>query len=401
MAAHVRTVVIPEADRGELRRRARSKGAPARVVERARIVLLSAEGVPGMQIAERVGCAEPTVVTWRRRYAERGLAGLADLPRPGKPSPLPEALRDRVLELTLTEPPTAFGATHWSSRLLADALAAEDTPISHATVARIWHRFGVQPWRAGTFKFSTDPELEGKIRDVVGLYLHPPERAVVLCVDEKPQIQALERTAPTLPVRPGHPEAASFDYLRHGTTTLFAALEVATGRVTEACTERHRHQEFLAFLRQVARAYPRRQLHVVVDNLSTHSHPVVRAWLQRHPRGHLHFTPTSGSWLNLVEAFFSIIPRQALRRGNSPAVADLIAAIERFIDAWNDRCRPFTWTKDPDTVIAKATDPRHRKTPTTSVTEHQPPAAYWAWCWVTSNAVVTAATPGARQPQPV
>jgi transposase len=193
---------------------------------------------------------------------------------------------------------------------------------------------------------------------------------VVLCVDEKPQIQALQRTAPTLPVRPGHPEAASFDYLRHGTTTLFAALEVATGKVTDACTERHRHQEFLAFLRQVARAYPRRELHVVVDNYATHKHPTVQAWLARHPRVTLHFTPTSGSWLNLVEAFFSIITRQALRRGNFPTVADLIAAIERFIDAWNDRCRPFTWTKDPDTVIAKATDPRHRKTPTTSDTEH-------------------------------
>jgi transposase len=370
MPAHVRTVDVPETDQRELQRRVRDKGAPARVVERARIVLLAADEVPGKEIAAIVGCAEGTVVTWRGRYADHGLAGLEDLPRPGKPSPLPEALRDRVLELTLTEPPDRFGATHWSSRLLATALAGEGTPISHATIARIWHRFGVQPWRAQTFKFSTDPALEAKIRDVVGLYLHPPEKAVVLCVDEKPQIQALERTAPTLPVRPGHPAAASFDYVRHGTTTLFAALEVATGKVTDACTERHRHQEFLAFLRQVARAYPRRQLHVVVDNLATHSHPAVRSWLQRHPRVQLHFTPTSGSWLNLVEAFFSIITRQALRRGNFPTVADLIAAIERFIAAWNDRCRPFTWTKDPDTIIAKATDPRRHKTSTTSVTEH-------------------------------
>src|SRR3954454_16795972 len=307
MAAHVRTVMVPEDDRRELRRRARAKGAPAREVERARIVLLAAEGMPGKQIATTVGCAEPTVITWRRRYAESGLAGLEDLPRPGKPSPLPEALRDRVLELTLTAPPTQFGATHWSSRLLAAALAAEGTPISHATIARIWHRLGVQPWREQTFKFSTDPALEAKIRDVVGLCLHPPETAVVLCVDEKPQLQALERTAPVLPVRPGHPEAATFDYLRHGTTTLFAALEVATGRVTDACTDRHRHQEFGAFLRRVAAAYPRRELHVVVDNYATHKHPAVRAWLARHPRVHLHFTPTSGSWLNLVEAFFSII----------------------------------------------------------------------------------------------
>ncbi|MDP9409169.1 MAG: IS630 family transposase [Actinomycetota bacterium] len=368
MANRVRTLAVPPADRVELERRARDRGAPAREVERARIVLLAAEGVPGKEIAAQVGCAEPTVVLWRRRYAEHGLAGLVDAPRPGKPPSVPEAVRDRVLTLTLTEPPVELGATHWSSRLLAARLAAEGSPLSHATVARIWRRFGVAPWRAETFKFSTDPELAAKIRDVVGLYLHPPEKAVVLCVDEKPQIQALERTAPVLPVRPGQPERHTHDYRRHGTTTLFAALEVATGRVTDACYDRHRHQEFLAFLRQVAKTYPRRQLHVVCDNYATHKHPAVRAWLARHPRVRLHFTPTSGSWLNLVEAFFSIITRQALRRGSFPTVADLIAAIERFIDAWNERCAPFTWTKDPDTVIAKAT--RHSKTQQTSVTEH-------------------------------
>src|SRR3954462_6622773 len=207
MPAHVRTVEVAEADRRELQRRGRDKGAPARGGGRARIVLLAADEVPGKEIAAIVGCAEGTVVTWRGRYAEHGLPGLEDLPGPGKPAQLPEALRDRVLELTLTEPPDRFGATHWSSRLLATALAGEGTPISHATIARIWHRFGVQPWRAQTFKFSTDPALEAKIRDVVGLYLHPPAKAVVLCVDEKPQIQALQRTAPTLPARPGHPEA--------------------------------------------------------------------------------------------------------------------------------------------------------------------------------------------------
>src|SRR3954464_4934949 len=200
MAAHVQVVQVPDVDRRELQRRARDKGAPARVVERARIVLLAADEVPGKQIAAIVGCAEGTVVTWRGRYAAHALPGLEDLPRPGKPAQLPEALRDRVLELTLTEPPDRFGATHWSSRLLATGLAGEGTPISHATIARIWHRFGVQPWRAQTFKFSTDPALEAKIRDVVGLYLHPPAKAVVVCVDEKPQIQALERTAPVLPV---------------------------------------------------------------------------------------------------------------------------------------------------------------------------------------------------------
>src|SRR3954465_4273087 len=301
MAAHVRVVEVPDADRRELQRRARDKGAPAREVERARIVLLAGDGVPGKQIAAIVGCAEPTVVTWRGRYAERGLPGLEDLPRPGKPSSLPEALRDRVLELTLTEPPIQFGATHWSSRLLASALAGEGTPISHATIARIWHRFGVQPWRAQTFKFSTDPALETKIRDVVGLYLHPPERAVVLCVDEKSQIQALERTQPVRRVWLDRPEQRTHDYVRHGTTTLFAALEVATGRVIDQCAPRHRHQEFLAFLKQVARSYPRRRLHVICDNYATHKHPTVQTWLARHPRVTLHFTPTSGSWLNLVE----------------------------------------------------------------------------------------------------
>jgi transposase len=200
-------------------------------------------------------------------------------------------------------------------------------------VARIWHRFGVQPWRAETFTFSTDPRVEAKIRDVVGLYLHPPDKAVVLCVDEKPQVQALQRTAPALPVRPGQPERQTFDYVRHGTTTLFAALEVATGRVTDACTERHRHQEFLTFLKQIAVVYPRRELHVVVHNLATHKHPTVQTWLARHPRVTLHFTPTSGSWLNLVEAFFSIITRQAVRRGSFPTVTDLSAAMERFIAA--------------------------------------------------------------------
>jgi transposase len=364
MAAHVRTVVVPEADRRELERRARAKGAPAREVERARIVLLAADGVPGKQIAARVGCAEPTVVTRRGRYAKSGLAGLEDLPRPGSPSPLPEALRDRVLQLTLTEPPTAYGAPHWSSRLLATALAGEGTPISHTTVTRIWHRFGVQPWRGETFKFSTDPELEAKIRDVVGLYLHPPAKAVVLCVDEKPQVQALERTAPMLPTRPGSSERQTFDCVRHGTTTLFAALEVATGKVTDACTERHRHQEFLLFLKQVAAAYSVRQLHVVVDNYATHKHPAVRTWLERHPRVQLHFTATSGSWLNLVEAFFSIITRQALRRGNFPTVADLISAIEGFIDAWNDRCNrsPGQRTRTPSSPWPPIHDSaRHRR----------------------------------------
>jgi transposase len=356
------SVEVPPRDREVLVSWTRSPSVRAGLAQRARIVLLAAEGTGTGEIVRRVGVSKPTVIAWKRRYAEEGLGGLDDRAKPGRPRRVDEV---EIVLRTLEPPPPRLGVTHWSSRLLAKELG-----ISNFAVATVWKRWGLQPWRTETFKFSTDPALEAKIRDVVGLYVNPPENAVVLCVDEKSQVQALDRTAPILPLRPGLPEKRTHDYVRHGTTTLFAALEVATGKVTDACTERHRHQEFLAFLQQVAAAYPRRELHVVVDNLSTQKHPAVRAWLERHPRVQLHFTPTSGSWLNLVEAFFSIITRQALRRGSFPTVADLIAAIGCFIAAWNDRCAPFTWTKDPDTVIAKATDPRRRKTPTTSDTDH-------------------------------
>ena len=246
-------------------------------------------------------------------------------------------------------PPAHLGVTHWSARLLAAQLK-----ISFATVARIWRKWNLQPWRVQTFKFSTDPQLDAKIRDVVGLYMNPPEKAVVVCIDEKSQIQALDRTAPILPIMPGVPEKQTHDYIRNGTTTLFAALEVATGRVEQLCLPRHRHQEFLRFLRQVAKAYPRVKLHVVCDNYATHKHPAVKAWLARNPRITLHFTPTSGSWLNMVEIFFGIITRQAIRRGTFGSVRDLTDAITRFIDGWNERCQPFIWTKDADTIIAKA-----------------------------------------------
>ncbi len=370
MPNHVRVLDVGQRDRRELSRRLRARGAPARVVERARIVLLAADGLPGKEIAEKLGCSEPTVVLWRSRFATHGLPGLADAPRSGKPPTIPQSVRDAILSITLTEPPTELGITHWSSRLLADRLRREGTPVSHATVARVWKHFGIQPHRSGTFKFSTDPQLQAKVRDIVGLYMNPPEKAIVICVDEKSQIQALDRTAPILPLRPGLPESRTHDYVRHGTTTLFAALEVATGQVTDRCFDRHTNVEFLAFLKQVARAYPRRQLHVVCDNYATHKHPNVRAWLTKNPRVRLHFTPTSGSWLNLVEVFFGIITRQAIRRGTFTSVKDLVAAIETFIDAWNERCQPFTWTKDADTILAKATHPRNRKTQDASVTRH-------------------------------
>lgn len=324
----------------------RSSTVEAGLAQRARIVLLAAQGVPNAEIARRVGVSRPTVIQWRNRYEAGGISALGDLDRSGRPPVIDDVA---VVVATVQAPPVALGVTHWSARLLGKHLG-----ISFASVARIWREWNLQPWRRETFKFSTDPELDAKVRDVVGLYLNPPDKAVVVCIDEKSQIQALDRTAPILPIRPGLPEKATHDYVRHGTTTLFAALEVATGKVTDACHPRHTHAEFLAFLKQVAKAYPRVPLHVVADNYATHKHPAVQAWLAKHPRVRMHFTPTSGSWLNLVEVFFGIITRQAIRRGTFTSVKDLIGAIETFIDAWNDRCQPFVWTKTADEILTKA-----------------------------------------------
>ena len=283
-------------DLARLRRWSSATRAPAVVVQRAKILLLAAEGAANTEIAERLDVSRPTVIAWRKRYLREGLAhGLADRPRRGRPQTVRRDRRAEILATTLAPPPEALGVTHWSSRLLAAELG-----VSHSTVARVWAEHDLKPWQTETFKFSTDPQLEAKVRDVVGLYLDPPDRAVVLCLDEKSQIQALERTQPLRPLAPGRPERHTHDYTRHGTTTLFAALEVATGRVSDQC-------------------YPRRELHVVVDNDAIHKQPTVQVWLARHPRVRLHLTPTSASWLNLVEVFFAITSRQALRRGTLPA----------------------------------------------------------------------------------
>ena len=349
MPNHAVVLELSDADERALRERARAKSLPAREIERARIVLLASEGIPAREIARRVGCSRPTVVLWRARFARAGLDGLADEPRAGAPKRLPAGIEERIVAKTLKPPPKRLGITHWSSRLLA-----REVGCSHVFVTKVWKAHALKPHRTQTFKFSTDPDLEAKIEDIVGLYLSPPENAVVLCIDEKSQIQALERTQPILPLRPGLPARATHDYRRNGTATLFAALEIATGKVTDRCFDQHRHQEFLAFLKQVAVAYPRRELHIVLDNYGTHKHPVVRAWLERHPRIQLHFTPMGASWLNMVETFFSIITRQAIRRGSFRSVRELVAAIRRFIDAWNDRCEPFVWTKDLDELLAAA-----------------------------------------------
>src|SRR3954469_22990078 len=279
MVRRAAPLLLREDDEAVLARWTRSSSVSAGLAARARIVLLAADGTANVRIAELVGVSRPTVDLWRNRYREHGMAGLVDADRPGRPR---EVDPRRIVEATLTAPPKSMGVTHWSSRLLAARLK-----ISHVTIAAAWKQYGVRPWRAETFKFSTDPELVAKVTDVIGLYLAPPENAIVLCVDEKSQIQALNRTQKVLPMQPGHAEQRTHDYVRNGTTTLFAALEVATGKVTGLCKDRHRHQEFLAFLKHVARAYPDRgdgvELHLVMDNYATHKRVEVRGLAGREP----------------------------------------------------------------------------------------------------------------------
>jgi len=352
----ITALAVSDEDRRTLESWTRSSTVSAGQRERAEIVLAITGGDGVSATARRLRVSRPTVIKWRDRFAQDGIAGLRDLPRSGRPKTIDDA---QIIAATLEAPPAKLAVTHWSSRLLGAHLG-----IGDATVARAWRAYHVKPWRRETFKFSTDPELEAKVRDVVGLYLDPPRNAIVLCVDEKSQIQALNRTQPILPVRPGLPEKATHDYKRNGTTTLFAALEVATGTVTDRCYDRHGKAEFLDFLKLVAKTYPRRKLHVVVDNYHTHKHEDINRWLAKNSRITMHFTPTSGSWLNLVEVFFGIITRQAIRRGSFDSVTQLNAAIRAFIAGYNDRCKPFVWTKTPDEILARATrqtisDARH------------------------------------------
>jgi transposase len=354
MPAHpAPALVLRDGDRDRLGSLTRASSGRAGLAQRARIVLLASEGVGNTEIASRLGCARQTVIDWRARYDRDGIDGLGDEQRPGRPRTVDRA---EIIAATLSPPPKKLGITHWSSRLLAAHLR-----VAQTAVVRTWRDYGVAPWRSGTFKFSTDPELVAKVVDVVGLYLAPPENAIVLCVDEKSQIQALDRTAPLLPMRAGSPEQRTHDYVRHGTTTLFAALEVATGKVTGIVQPRHRHQEFLRFLQQIARAYPDdgtgRELHLVMDNYAAHKRVEIREWLAANPRIQVHFTPTSASWLNMVEIWFGIIERQAIRRGTFRSVKELNAKIRHFINGWNDRAHPFVWTKTAEDILAKAKRP--------------------------------------------
>lgn len=347
MARAAVEIELSEEEERRLRALLRTPSASQQQALRARIVLRAAEGATNTQIAAEAGVSLPTVGLWRRSFSERGLAGLADAPRSGRPRQIDDDEVQRVLAKTLEPPPD--GSTHWSVRRLAAV-----TGLSATTVHRIWREHKLKPHQVRSFKFSRDPQLAEKIVDVVGLYLDPPKGALVLCVDEKTQIQALDRTQPTLPMKPGKAQRMTHDYRRNGTTSLYAALEIATGEVTGACYPQHRHQEFLAFLNQLVKAYPRRPLHVVLDNSSTHSTPEVARWLERHNRVHFHFTPTSASWMNMVEIWFSILTSQQVRRGAYHDVPELIAAIEHFIDGYNQRAQPFVWTKTPDQILAKA-----------------------------------------------
>ena len=353
MANHLRPIVLGDAERAELERLLRSPSVPAGLARRARVVLLMAENVSGAEIARRLGYTVVQVSRLRRRFALERLSGLEDKPRSGRPPTISARKRAQVVAMTLKPPPA--GVTHWSSRDLATEVG-----ISHSTVHRIWRAHDLQPHRFETFKFSTDPQAEEKIHDVVGLYLDPPTNAVVLSMGEKTQIQALNRTQPILPLRPGLPARQTHDYRRNGLTSLYAALEVATGKVVGECSERHTGADFLRFLKVLSRRYRKRELHVILDNSSTHKTPEVRAWKERHPQVHFHFTPTGASWLNMVEAWFSILTRKSVRRGSFDTVSALTKHLRRYIARWNDNPTPFVWTKEPAHLIKKALRRAHQ-----------------------------------------
>lgn len=341
-------ITLTAQDRLTLTRWSRGRSTPVRLMQRAKLVLLAAEGKMNKDIADELGINPNTVVRWRSRFAHRGIAGIEkDAPRGGRKPVVRNRVARRILEKTTQGRPA--NATHWSTRTLAAELK-----VSRSMVHRVWRVHNLKPHLTRTFKVSNDPRFVEKLIDVVGLYLDPPEHALVLCVDEKSQIQALDRTQPSLPMYPGRCGTMTHDYKRNGTTTLFAALEVAEGRLIGTCMPRHRHQEWIKFLKLIdAETPPDLDLHLIVDNYATHKHPKVESWLKRHRRFHVHFIPTSSSWLNLVERWFREITDKRIRRGTFGNVAALIEAIQSFIDAHNQNPKSFTWTAKVETILAK------------------------------------------------
>jgi transposase len=341
-------LVMSDGQREALEVLARSQIAPHRQVQRAEVLLLAADGVANTRIAARVGVNASTVRAWRARFAEDGLAKLGKVREGrGRKSTIPQDKIEEIVELTRHCKPE--GQTHWSCRTMATKVG-----VSPATVQRVWSARGLKPHLVHTFKLSSDPRFEEKLIDVVGLYLVPPDNAIVLCLDEKSSVQALDRTQPSLPMKKGRAATMTHDYKRNGTTTLFAALDVLTGKVIGQCLPRHRHEEFLKFLSKIEREVPKGlQIHLICDNYATHKHPDVKAWLTRHPRYHMHFTPTSSSWLNLVERWFRELTDKALRRGVFHSVPDLIAKIEDYLNAHNNDPKPFIWTATADDILTK------------------------------------------------
>jgi transposase len=341
-------VVLTETQRATLESWARGRSIPARLVERARIVLQAAEGRQDAQIGELLSLPRQKAARWRKRFLALGLAGLEkDAPRPGRPATItPEQVQDVVTRTTQTRP---TNATHWSTRTMAKAAG-----ISEASVRRIWKAHGLKPHRVESFKLSNDPRFAEKLQDVIGLYLNPPEHALVLSLDEKSQIQALDRTQPGLPLKKGRCQTMTHDYKRHGTTTLFAALNVASGQVLGTCMQKHRHQEWLRFLRLIDRQTPSHlDVHLIVDNYSTHKHEKVKRWLNSHKRFHTHFTPTSASWLNMVERFFRDLTVNRLRRDAFRSVPELVAGIENYVSQHNWNPKPFIWTAKANDILEK------------------------------------------------
>jgi len=339
-------VLTPE-QREQLEGMASSRSLPAGLVSRVRIILMRAAGKTNRAIAAQLGLAEATVGQWRRRFLDQGIAGLHDELRPGRPRSIGDERVARLIRKTLGTKPK--DGTPWSVRQIA-----RETRLSKSTGHRIWQVFGLEPHRQRHFKLSNDPFFVEKVRDIVGLYLNPPENAVVLCVDEKSQIQALERTQPVLRMGLGYVEGVTHDYRRHGTTTLFAALDTATGTVISQCRRRHRHQEYVDFLREIEKNVPPElDVHVIVDNYATHKHPRVKRWLAVRPRFHVHFTPTYASWLNEVEIWFNRITQQAIRRGSFRSVKELVGKIDRFVQTSNANARPFVWTATADSIFSK------------------------------------------------
>ena len=343
---HAAEIVLTDAERAELEGWVRRRSSAAGLALRARIVLAAADGGSNVDVADRLDLDRGTIRKWRNRFAESRCDGLLDEPRPGRPRVIGDDRIEALITATLETTPA--DATHWSTRSMAEHLG-----LSQSMVSRVWRAFGLAPHKQDSWKLSKDPLFVAKVRDVVGLYLNPPERALVLCVDDKTQIQALNRTAPVFPMLPGAPARASHDYVRHGISSLYAALDVATGQVIGSLHARHRSQEFLAFLKKIDAEVPADlDVHLVLDNASTHKTPQVKRWLTAHPRFVLHFTPTSSSWLNLVERWFAELTTKKLRRGTHTSVRELNTDIRAWIDTWNDNPRPYVWTKTADQILA-------------------------------------------------